>query len=428
MQEEYTQHPLLRPLVRCLTKPQRQNLIVLIVAVQFARTFIQRQLVLYLALVISTSSCYRRLERMLDWSPATWEAFSRAWVRAVLATFAPGNGMLVLLIDWTLHRDRCRSLWVMLPVGGRAVPLAFWLAPMTMGGPGSQRAFEDEAVTQLRAWLPKSRRAVLIGDRGFRGRDRMQFLKRLGFRFVLRVTGDTQIEVRVGKQWQWVALREVTPALGERRQWRRVRYGKSKQGGALFVNLVAVRQELAAPKAVKTNKGKPTGKTVEETVWFLASDLPLRIDIAALYFQRMQIEESFRDAKALLGLEQERTKAPWERLRSLMWALTVGLALDLQQGDEALQAPPRLPLCPKDASHVAPAEVPDYRAESATREGLHRLVVEAVLGSSPFTRELHAMAAKSERMKARPQVRDRRRSTPALRRRTKRESRLHVYA
>jgi len=428
MQEEYTQNPLMRPLVRCLTKTQRHNLIALILAVQFARTFIQRRLALFLVWAISSASCYRRLERILDWPPAVWEAFSRAWVRAVLATFAPGNGMLVLLIDWTLHRDRCRSLWVMLPVGGRAVPVAFWLAPTKMGGPGSQRRLEDEALTQLREWLPNGRRAVLIGDRGFRGRDRMQFLKRLGFRFILRVTGDTQIEVRHGKGWEWVALRDVTPALGERRQWRKVPYGKSTAGGVLTVNLVAVRQELAQPKPVRTNKGKKTGKTVEETVWFLATDLPLEIDVAALYFQRMEIEESFLDFKDLLGLEQERTQFPWLRLPSLVWALTVGVALDLQQGDASLRAPSRLPRYRGDPDHVPPAEVPAYRAESATREGLHDLVVQVVLGRSPFTPVLQEMAAKSERLQARPQVRDRRRSTPAPRRRRKRETRLHVHA
>ena len=267
------------------------------------------------------------------------------------------------------------------------------------------------------------RRAVLIGDRGFRGRDRMRFLRRLGFRFVLRITGDTNIfEAR-----QWVALRDRVPALGERWQRRRVRYGKSTQGGPLFVNLVAVRQELTTPKAVLTNKGKATGKKIEETTWFLATDLPLRIDVVALYFQRMQIEESFRDGKDLLGLEQERTEQPWERLRSLMWALAVGLALDLQQGDPSLQAPSRLPLCPKEARDVAPAQVGAYRAESATREGLHTLVVQAVLGRSPFTAELQAIAAKSARMQARPQVRDRRRSVPAPRRRIKLESQLQLH-
>jgi hypothetical protein len=412
---DYTLNPLLRPLARCLTRPQRQNLIVLILAVQLARSLIQRQLALYLLCLISSASCYRRLERILSWKPGTWEGFARAWVRAVLITFAPGNGSVVLLIDWTLHRDRCRSLWVMLPVGGRAVPLAFWLAPLEMGGKGSQRQFEDEALTQLRAWLPKGRRAVLIGDRGFRGLDRMRFLKRLGFHFVLRVTGDTQIECG----GQWVALRDVMPKLGERKQWRRVRYGKSAHGEPLFVNLVALRQQLVAPKRVRTNKGKPTSKTIEETVWFLATDLPLRIDVAALYFQRMQVEESFRDLKNLLGLEQERTKRPWERLRSLMWALTVGLTLDLQRGDAPPQVAPRLPLCPKDADKVPPATIPPYRAESATREGLHQLIVEVVLGTSPLAAELHAIAAKSARMQARPQVRERRRDTPALRRRHK---------
>ena len=57
MQGDYTQNPLLRPLVRCLTKAQRQNLIALILALQFARTLVQRQVALYLALAISSSSC-----------------------------------------------------------------------------------------------------------------------------------------------------------------------------------------------------------------------------------------------------------------------------------------------------------------------------------------------------------------------------------
>jgi hypothetical protein len=330
---------------------------------------------------------------------------------------------VVLLIDWTLHRDHCRSLGVALPVGGRAVPLAFWLAPPTMGGKGAQRAFEDRALEQLRAWLPTSRRVVLIGDRGFRGRDRMRFLKRLGFRFILRVTGDTQIQVAGA----WVALRDLVPAVGERRQWRGVPYGKSTVGGPLGVNLVAVRHALAAPKPQRTNKGKPTGKVIEETVWFLATDLPLEIDVAALYFGRMQIEETFRDYKDLLGLEEEQTKAPWERLRSLVWAQTVGIALDLQQGDPTLRAPARLPRC-GEAPDLLTAPAPEYRAQSATREGLHELIVAVMLGTSPFTAELRAIAAKSERMKARPQVRERRRSTPALRRRTKREVHKHVHA
>ena len=105
----------------------------------------------------------------------------------------------------------------------------------------------------------------------------------------------------------------------------------------------------------------------------------------------------------------------------------MGLALDLQQGDPTGGAPARLPRC-GEAPDLLTARVPEYRAQSATREGMHRLIVSVMLGTSPFTAELQAIAAKSERMKARPQVQERRRSTPALRRRNKREGQRHVHA
>jgi hypothetical protein len=398
-------------------------LILLVLASQLARTLIQRKLALFLLCTVTSASCYRRLERILSWDGVVWERLARAWVRAVLALFAPGNGCLLLLIDWTMHRDRCRSLWIMLPVGGRAVPLAFWLAPNTLGK-GAQRTFEDEALLQLRGWLPRRRRAILIGDRGFRGRDRMKFLQRLKFRFVLRITSNTALRVN----GQWVLLRELAPQVGKQRRWQGVLLGKTATGGPLFVNVVAVRQALLSPKQVLTNKGKPTGKVAEETTWFLATDLPLRIDIAALYQLRMQIEETFRDQKARLGMEQEKTKQPWERLRGLLWAVTIGLALDLWQGGAVSAGASVLPLIGPNGAVAPEPEVPHYRAESATREGMHELLVAVVQGGSPWAEELRAIAAKSERMKARPQVRERRRTTSALRSRTQSPPKPHVHA
>jgi len=347
----------------------------------------------------------------------------RAWLRAVLRSFAPGSGRLTLLIDWTLHRDRCRSLWVMLPLGGRAVPLAFWLTPLAVGGKGAQRALEDQALTQLRAWLPARRRVLLIGDRGFRGRDRMQFLKRLRFQFILRVTGDTMVH------WddEWVRLQDVAPAVGERRQWANVLYGKEKPQERLTVNLIAVRQALPAPKVVLTNKGKKTRKTVEETIWFLATDLPLTTDAVALYAQRMQIEQSFRDSKGLLGLEREKTKQPWVRLRTLLWALQIGYTLDLQLGGAAPATASRPPRVTSPSDAAPPLAKPEYPAQSVTREGMHALVLAVVLGEGPLAAVFQAMAEKSARMKARPQVAHRRRETPALRPRTRRETN-HLHA
>src|SRR5437763_4275223 len=179
-----TPDPLLQPLRRVLSRPRWQNLLLLVLAVQLARTLIQRQLALFLLCSIFSTSCYRRLARVLAWhdpldthrpkphsphagtaaEPAAepvadlaadptggpgFQRLHRLWVRAVVACFAPGRGTLILLIDWTAHTDRCQSLSVMLPVGSRGVPLAFWLAANKLGGKGAQCRFEDTALTQL---------------------------------------------------------------------------------------------------------------------------------------------------------------------------------------------------------------------------------------------------------------------------------------
>lgn len=423
MDAQYTADSLLAPLRRCLTRSQWQNLVVLVVALQLARTLILRQAAVYMVCVISTASCYRRLERLLSTDAAVFLPLQRVWVRLVLRLFAPGRGRVPLLMDWTWQRARCRSLWVMLPVGGRAVPLAFFLAPVATGGKGAQRAFEDRALTQLRGWLPRRRRCILIGDRGFGSRDRLALLQSLGFAVILRINGDTKIQL--GGQWQ--ALASLRPPVGGRRQWQGVPLGKHHAKRRIILNVVAVRQPLLAPKRVLTNKGKPTGKTTDETTWFLMTDLPLSVDVVALYQLRMQIEESFRDFKALLGMERERTERPEERLRVLLWGLMIGTALDLHlagAGPAASGTPRRHG--PADAA--PPVGVPSYRSESATREGLHQLVVRLILTPSLLGATLQTVAAKSVRLQQRPQVRDRRRATPAPRRRKKRENLVHVHA
>ena len=143
MPSQYTADPLLDPLCRLLHRPRWQLLVVMVLAIQLGRTLVLRQLALFLLLPISSASCYRRLEAFLAWKQWQDEPFltqlRRAWVRAVVAYFAPGNGPLILLIDWTWHRDRSRTLWVMLPVGGSAVPLWVWLAGAQLGGEGAQR-------------------------------------------------------------------------------------------------------------------------------------------------------------------------------------------------------------------------------------------------------------------------------------------------
>ncbi len=445
MQSQYTpsaavptpaRDPLLDPVRRHLSRPQWQNLLALILAVQLGRTLILRQLSLYLLLGIESASCYRRLERCLAWGQHhSWKPLQRAWVRAVIRTFAPGRGWLPLIIDWTWHQARCRSLWVMLAVGGRAVPLCFWLAPPETGGKGTQRALEDQALCDLAEWLPKGRPVVLLGDRGFRGRERMRLLERLEWHFVLRLTAETQ----VCWEGEWRPLAALRPGVGQRWQRAGLQVGKPGRGKgqsarSVTVQVVAVRQALPAPKPQRTAKGnrsRKTGTVSEETTWFLATNLPLTFDAVALYAWRMQIEQTFRDFKALYGMEEERTRCPWERLPVLLWALLIGMTLVLRAGGPGPSVPPLPRGLPREASgDLVPVPAPErgpYPSESRTRVGLHAFLLQLVLGQSPLTGELQALARKSERLRDRPQVRERRRETPALRCRTRRAS-CSLYA
>src|SRR5207249_1721398 len=98
---------LLEPLRRHLTKPQWHNLIALVLAVQLARTLVLRQLALLLLWSIFSTSCYRRLSRLLSWEqppaadpthpeerspkpkhPFDFQRLHRLWVRAVVSCFA----------------------------------------------------------------------------------------------------------------------------------------------------------------------------------------------------------------------------------------------------------------------------------------------------------------------------------------------------
>ena len=425
---------LLQDLAPCMSKPRWQNFLLLVVALQVARSFILWRIAAALLLPIPHESRYQRIKRVLSWQETDWQDLRRAWVRAAIDLFAPGLGPLVILTDWTLHTDRCRSLWVQLPVGGRGVPLAFWLTANEFGGAGKQREFEDAAFRELAGWLPEGRVVIIVGDRGFGGRERMRFFRhQLGWYFVLRVTGDARI------QWQgvWRRLDSLEPPVGQRWQAERVRYGRK---GSVVVNVVAVRERLPEAKPVRDWKGHLTGETVTETVWYLVTNLPLTVDVVALYALRMQIEQSFRDYKTEFGLEQERTEDPVKRLPVLLLALMVVVALEIHKGQEvvgrdqeeldwrgwALAPPAReepaavgggtVVAEPTADAAYALAER-DYPVVSVLREGQQRCWLELLWGQAEMVAVLRAAGQKCQRMQQRPQVQGRRKVWRTKRRR-----------
>jgi hypothetical protein len=412
MRSHYSSDDPLVVLRSCLSKPCWHNLILLVLALTLVRSCILWQVAVAVILPIRLESCYQRLKRLLACTGIDWHALQQAWIRWVLGPFAQPTQPLLLLIDWTLHTDRCRSLWVQLVAGGgRSIPLAFWLTANSFGGAGKQRAFEDAALRQLRDGLPEGWPVILIGDRGFGGRDRMRFVARLGWSFVFRITGDGRLRVRQrvrGRRgWRWrsfyVRVDAAPPAAGQRWFKAEVRYGRHQ---AVTVNLAAAA--IAGP----------TGKVA---VWYLATNLPASVDVVALYALRMQIEQSFRDYKSSLGLEREYTRQPARRLQWLLFAVMVVAGRQTWQGRRSLQEP--VAACigrvPTEATPDAAAgesgasgSARRYRVVSDFRRGWHEALTELVLSDAAVRQAVQEAAAKAQRMQQRPQVWQRRKPLP----------------
>jgi hypothetical protein len=209
---------------------------------------------------------------------------------------------LEIIIDWT----SCRPFMILsalVPVEGRAVPVLQWAIEKS-SLKAYQNTFEMLFIASLRKCLPARCKVVIVADRGFQRADFLNYLKELGFHFVIRVKGDACIELGryCGK------LRDYPLSVGQCFKLSKVTYHKTK------------RYEMK----VVLNSARIKGKVCS---WLLATDLGLSAkQIVNIYRRRFWCEESFRDQKQEFGLESVRvTKA--ERLENLLVALAIALLM-----------------------------------------------------------------------------------------------------
>jgi hypothetical protein len=209
---------------------------------------------------------------------------------------------LEIIIDWTsVHPFQVLS--ALIPVGGRAVPVLQWAIEKS-SLKAYQNTYEMLFISSLRRCLPKHCRVVIVADRGFQRAEFLQFLKRQGLSFVIRVKGDAFI-----KRGRYRGkLRDYPLAVGQCFKLRDVIYHKTK------------RYEMK----IVLNCARIEGKV---SSWLLATDLDLSArQIVGIYRRRFWCEESFRDLKQEFELEAVRvTKAC--RLENLLLALAIVLLI-----------------------------------------------------------------------------------------------------
>jgi hypothetical protein len=199
----------------------------------------------------------------------------------------------VILIDWTQACGTHVALVAAVPIGGRAVPIYSEVHPLKKLG---NAAVERRFVCTLKRIVPAECRSIIVSDAGFKG-PFFQTVVDFGWDFLGRVRGTTKAVSATGEKIskeQFYSKASIAP----------VDLGSFK----LFVKqLIPCRLVLVRKRRRPGPKRPPPACKEDRELrqsaldpWLLATSLSDgdAAEIVRKYASRMQIEETFRDAKS----------------------------------------------------------------------------------------------------------------------------------
>lgn len=200
----------------------------------------------------------------------------------------------VIVLDWTHTVGDLRALVAAVPIGGRALTLYFEVHPeRRLGNTKVQTRF----LRALRDLLPSGCCPVIVSDAGFHGAF-FREVRRLGWDFVGRLRGTAKARpvdggLAVSKDELYARASLVPRTLGTFDL-----YTCSESVRATLV-LIRNRRKPGRKLAPPTSKDEREFRKTARDPWLLATSLDAQeaSAIVAIYAMRMQIEETFRDAK-----------------------------------------------------------------------------------------------------------------------------------
>jgi hypothetical protein len=198
----------------------------------------------------------------------------------------------VILVDWTQSAGTHVALVAAVPIGGRALPIYLEVHPLKKLG---NAAVERRFLCALKAILPAQSRAIVVSDAGFKG-PFFQAVREMGWDFLGRLRGTTKAIASDGRtisKEQFYARASIAP--------------KEMGTFELFVNQRIPCRLVVVRKRRKSGRKRPPPRCKEERElrqaaldpWLVATSISDGDagHIVSLYAKRMQIEETFRDAK-----------------------------------------------------------------------------------------------------------------------------------
>lgn len=221
---------------------------------------------------LNSKHATKQVDRLLSNGKVNiWRLF-RSWVAFVVGPRTD----LVVAMDWTEFDadDQATIALYLITRHGRATPLV-WQTVYKSTLEGHRNRYEDEALETLKEALAPGVRVTILADRGFGDQKRYEFLRQLGFDYVIRFRQD----ILVTDQWG-----DQRPAV----QWLHA------SGRARLLPDMAVTADCYVLPAVVLVHDKRM-----KEAWCLAtsrSDLRAT-ELTRLYGKRFTIEETFRDTK-----------------------------------------------------------------------------------------------------------------------------------
>jgi hypothetical protein len=213
--------------------------------------------------------------------------------RALAARLLGGCSRPVILVDWTQAGSSTDvALVAAVPIGGRALPIYLEVHPLKKLG---NAAVERRFLRALKEVQPPECLPIIVSDAGFKG-PFFQAVRALGWDFLGRVRGTAKaisVDGQIISKEEFYARAAIAPAdLGVFDL-----FIKQRIPSKLVV--VRKRRKPGPKKASPKCKEERENRQSALDPWLLATSL---IDadaqyIVDLYAKRMQIEETFRDAK-----------------------------------------------------------------------------------------------------------------------------------
>jgi Transposase DDE domain len=255
----------------------------------------------------------KQVDRLFSNAKINLDVFFFCWVTYLVQA----HRKIAVSLDWTVFSKDAHSTLTLnlITKHGRATPL-IWKTYDDSTLKNHRGEYEEELLKKLHAFLPATcMQVIILADRGFGAIEFYQFIISLGFDFIIRFKGNTNMTVK-----------GVTkPA----KEWLRLTAHLYREVG-LTLNQYIVRTVVC----VHDKKMKDA--------WYLASSIESLStrQITSFYGRRFTCEEDYRDIKNIrygMGLSSVHIKNPERRDRYLLVAaLSIVLLTLLGAAGEAI--------------------------------------------------------------------------------------------